>query len=48
MLDAEEALSEMGVELFFGDGLFLVGVVVVAVDAEEVDAVDLETPLRRC
>lgn len=47
MFDTEEGLIEMRVKLFLANGLLLIGVVVVAANAEEVNAVDLETPLRR-
>ncbi len=47
MLDAEKALGKVWIKLFLCDGLPFVGVIIVTVDAEEISAVDLETPLRK-
>ena len=48
MLNAEVALVEARVELLLADRLFLIRVVIIAIYTEEVDAVDLEAPLRTC
>ena len=45
MLDTQVALVEAGVHLVFSEFLALFRIKVVAVHAEEVDTVGLETPL---
>lgn len=46
MLDTQKALIEIRMQLLFVDDLRRVWVIIVAIGAEEVGTIDLETPLQ--